>query len=263
MNAQKDFLWKNLFEVPYFRALLRAVEARFYQDFDLKGPVLDMGCGDGQFASATFAKALDVGIDPWTGPVHQAVKRDAYHLVIQGSGSRMPFPVNSFETVISNSVLEHIPDVDLVLADISRVMKPGGLFLFCVPNHRFLPSLSISSFLSRIGFERLAKAYRTFFNRISRHYHCDSSETWKQRLEENGFRMDKFWNYFSPKAFHVLEWGHYFGLPSVFAKSIFGKWILFPTKWNLALTRKYLERYYLEDSHQADGVYTFYVVYKK
>jgi SAM-dependent methyltransferase len=262
MNPNNDFLWQNLFEVPYFRALLRAVEARFYQDFEIQSPVLDMGCGDGQFAQATFSKLLDIGIDPWSGPVRQAAKRGSYRLSIQGSGASLPFPPQSFTTVISNSVLEHIPDVDQVVTEISRVMRPGGSLLFCVPNDQFLDTLSVSTAFFRMGFKRLANAYRRFFNRISRHHHCDSPETWKRRLETNGLGLEQSWNYFSPRAFHVLEWGHYFGLPSWVIHIVFGKWILFPKKWNLWITRKFIERYYSEDPRRADGVYTFYVATK-
>ena len=41
--VDKDYLWLNIRELPYFRGILRAVEARFYQEFNLAGPVLDMG----------------------------------------------------------------------------------------------------------------------------------------------------------------------------------------------------------------------------
>ena len=51
-----DFLWTQISELPYFRGLLRAVEAKFYQDLTLKRPVLDVGCGDGHFAARTFAQ---------------------------------------------------------------------------------------------------------------------------------------------------------------------------------------------------------------
>ena len=50
-----DLLWRHLRGVPAFRALLRAVESRFYQDLELPRPVLDLGCGDGHFAGTTFA----------------------------------------------------------------------------------------------------------------------------------------------------------------------------------------------------------------
>jgi SAM-dependent methyltransferase len=257
--VEKDYLWLNIRELPYFRGVLRAVEARFYQEFELAAPVLDMGCGDGDFAQITFDHPIDVGIDPWTGPVHKAVKAGAYRLVLQGYGDRIPFPDKTFASAFSNSVLEHIPDIDPVLVEIGRVLKPGALFLFCVPNHNFLANLSISSFLDRLGLKRLGDAYRAFFNRISRHAHCDAPEVWQARLEKSGFKVERWWHYFSPHSLHVLEWGHYFGLPSLLIHALIRRWILIPTRWNLSLTNTVVRPVYNENPLHPHGSYTFYV----
>lgn len=42
-QGETDYLWRNISELPYFRGLLRAVEARTYRDIPLPGPVLDLG----------------------------------------------------------------------------------------------------------------------------------------------------------------------------------------------------------------------------
>jgi SAM-dependent methyltransferase len=258
----KDYLWLHLRDLPYFRGLLRAVEARFYRDIPLAGPVLDLGCGDGHFATIAFDQPLDVGLDPWRGPVHQAGQRGSYKLVLQGSGERMPFQAGTFNTVISNSVLEHIPDLDAVLCEVARVLQPEGLFVFCVPNHQFLANLSVSNFLDRAGLGGLGDKYRAFFNRISRHHHCDSPQVWETRLQEAGFHIERWWHYFSPDALHVLEWGHYFGLPSLFSHFLTRRWILVPARWNLALTRRLVQPYYDEIPQREDGVYSFYITRK-
>jgi len=258
-KQQKDLLWVHLRDLPYFRALLRAVEARVYEDLELPVPVLDVGCGDGHFAAAAFDHPIDVGIDPWVAPVRQAARRGGYRLVILGYGDRLPFADGYFNSAMSNSVLEHIPQVDDVLVEVARVLKPGAPFVFCVPNHNFLKNLSVASFFDRVGIHSLANAYRRFFNHISRHYHCDSPQVWSERLQRAGFKIEHCWHYFSPQALHVLEWGHYFGLPSLIGKKLFGKWILLPTRWNLAATRALVERYYDEEREQPDGSYSFYI----
>lgn len=258
----KDFLWLNLRELPYFRGLLRAVEANYYQNYDIKPPVLDMGCGDGHFGASTFDFVLDFGIDPGKASLYQASRFKKYRNLIQTTGSTLPFTDGYFQSVISNSVLEHIPDLDMVIVEISRVMKSGGVFIFSVPNQNFLKNLSISAFLDRIGVHPLAEAYRIFFNRISRHYHCDPPETWKVRLEMAGFEIQDYWHYFSPQSLHALEWGHYFGLPSLISHWIFGRWILVPRPWNLSLTRRYVERFYRGETVHPQGSYTFYITRK-
>lgn len=53
--------------------------------------------------------------------------------VIQGDARRLPFEQDSFEAVVCMDVLEHIVEDDLVLSEIYRVLKPGGIFLISVP----------------------------------------------------------------------------------------------------------------------------------
>mgnify|MGYP007044808343 CR=1 FL=1 len=86
----EDLLWRQLKGVPAFRALLRAVESRFYRNMDLARPVLDLGCGDGHFAQCTFIKTPEIGVDPSWGPLIEARKRQVYELPIQANGDRLP-----------------------------------------------------------------------------------------------------------------------------------------------------------------------------
>ena len=261
--AADDLLWRNLKELPAFRGLLRAVEARFYQQMSLPEPILDLGSGDAHFASVAFDKPLAVGVDPWTPPLREArrLRPNAYQLLVQANGGRLPFPKNYFASAVSNSVLEHIPVLDPVLAEVSRVLRPGGPFIFCVPSDNFLPFLSISGGLRRVGLRGPAAAYENFFNRISRHHHCDGPEVWRQRLTAAGMRLDKYWYYFSPGALRALEWGHYLGLPSAVAHTLTGRWVLAPTRANLALTERLLRPYYAERLPE-QGAYLFFIARK-
>ncbi len=259
LPGTKDYLWLHLRDLPYFRALLRAVEARFYKDIDLPSPTLDLGCGDGHFASVAFNRQLEVGVDPWWGPMREADSRGIYQGLAQADGAVMPFPDEYFASAVSNSVLEHIPDLDDVLVETARVLKRGAPFIFCVPNHNFLPNLSIGRLLNRIHLRGLGDAYRTFFNHISRHHHCDSPEIWEDRLLRAGFKAERCWHYFSSAALSILEWGHYFGLPSWVSRLLTGRWILAPYRWNLSLTRRLVQPYYDEPVAADDGAYSFYV----
>ncbi len=261
--TNKDYLWLHLRELPYFRALLRAVEARFYENLELPSPTLDLGCGDGHFASIAFERPLEVGIDPWWGPLCEAETRQVYQGLAQSDGAALPFPDHYFASAVSNSVLEHIPHLEGVLPELARVVKPEAPFIFCVPNHNFMANLSVGRFLDQVRFNRLGDAYRTFFNRISRHHHCDPPEVWESRLERAGFRIERWWHYLSPEALRTLEWGHYLGLPSWVSRVLTGRWILASNEWNLSLTRRYVQRYYDEPIASENGAYTFYLARKK
>lgn len=253
-----DLLWRHLRDLPAFRALLRATEARFYADLPLPEPVLDLGCGDGHFGAVALPRVPQVGLDPGAGPLGEARRRGGYRLLIRAEGERIPFPDGSFAAVVSNSVLEHIPGVGLVLAEVARVLRPGGVFYFSVPGPNFLPLLSIGRALDRLGMRSLGDAYRAFFNRVSRHRHCDGPGVWEARLEAVGLRLRRFWPYFSRRALTALEWGHYLGLPSLVCKRLTGRWVLWPSRVNLWPTERLL-RPLFEEPLSGEGAYLFFV----
>lgn len=254
-DPHRDHLWRQLCDLPYFRALLRAVEARFYKDLPIAPPVLDLGSGDGLFAQQTFTRPLDVGIDPFYSPTFGKIFKEGYLALSTAEGAHMPFASNSFQTIISNSVLEHIPDIEPVIAESYRVLKPGGYFIFCSPSDHFTEWF--------VGAKVLGNAYRDWFQRISRHHHCDSPTTWAQRLAKFGFSVERSWYYFSPKALRTLEMGHYVGAPNLLAKMLFGKWVLWQSRLNpsLRLLEAWLRPIY-DEPLPKQGAYVFVVARK-
>ncbi len=253
-QATDDLLWRHLKELPAFRALLRAVEARFYQALlPLQEPVLDLGCGDGHFADVTFPTPLAAGIDPDAGVLSEARRRAAHGQVAQALGSALPFADAHFATLVSNSVLEHIPDLEPVLAEAARVLRPGGRFLFTVPGEHFSELLLFPQLFRTLRLAPLARAYERYFNRVSRHQHCDGVACWQERLEAHQFRVAYCFAYFSARAHHALDLWHYLGAPSLVAQWLAGRWILVPTRWNLALTERILRPLYEEEVASLEG----------
>lgn len=226
-DPKRDHLWQQLCDLPYFRALLRAIEARFYDDLPIAAPVLDLGSGDGLFAQQTFTRPLDVGIDPFYSPTFGKIYRDGYKALSTAEGAYMPFADASFQTIISNSVLEHIPDIEPVIAECYRVLKPGGYFLFCSPSDHFTDWF--------VGAMFLGDGYRNWFNKIARHHHCDGPEAWGKRLAKYGLTVERAWYYFSPRALRILELGHFLGVPNLLSKLVLGQWVLWPSRQNPAL----------------------------
>lgn len=251
-------LWRHLKSLPYFRAMVRAVEDSFYQGVELPGPTLDLGSGDGHFASVAFSHPLDVGVDPWWGPLLESRGLGAYRLLVQADGGKMPFPDGYFGSVVSNSVLEHIPHVDQVLEEVARVVRPGGRFVFCVPNHRFPQLLLGRRVFSRLGLKPVAEGYSRLFNRISRHQHCDSPQMWQERLARVGFIIEKHWDYFDANALHRMEVGHALGVPALVCKKLFGRWVLVQAGWNLFLPYLIARKAFYSPITES-GVYSFYI----
>ncbi len=256
-----DLLWQQLKTIPAFRALLRSVEARFYRAIYLPQPTLDVGCGDGHFARVAFDQPITAGIDPWWGPLKKAKNRQTYMMPSQSLGDSMPFADCTFASAFSNSVLEHIPDVQPVLTEVSRVMQPEAPFVLTVPSQYFTEFLGGASIFDRLGLSRMAGQYRALFNKISRHAHTDPPEIWAERLVTSGFTIERWQYYFSEKALRTLELGHAQGLPSAILHAFTGHWVLGPWENNLRRTEQWVRPYY-EEEFPEHGAYLFFLARK-
>jgi SAM-dependent methyltransferase len=257
-----DLLDQHLRALPYFRATLRAVEARMMGAVELPPPTLDIGAGDGHFAEVTYGRPLDVGIDPDFPSLKEASTRGSYRCLIQADGAHLPYPAATFSSGVSNSVLEHIPHLDAVLADVGRVLKSGAPFALTVPNPGYHDQLSFPRFLRSIRLRQAGEAYRAWFMRMSRTWNLLDEEGWGAKFDAAGFDIVESRRYFSPAALSMLEWGHYFGGPSLIARWLTGRWILAPTTWNLGLTDRWVRKYF-EEPASDEGTYTFYLARKR
>jgi SAM-dependent methyltransferase len=255
---RRDFLWPHVRALPYFRGLLRAVEASLLHDIRLPEPVLDLGCGDGHFGSVAFDGPTTAGVDPSMTSLREAKRFQAYRLLVAAAGQHLPFADGAFASAFSNSVLEHIPPLQEVLNELGRVVRPGGKLVFTVPNPGYLEYLSLRAWPSRLGLRRVGSAYAEWFRVVTRTVNLEWEEQWQARLELAGFALVRSTRYFPPRALRVLEWGHYFGLPSLVSRKLTGRWILMPNRFNLGLTELFVRRYYREPL-AGDGTYTLYV----
>lgn len=100
----------------------------------LQGRVLDAGCGSGGTAvsiaeEVTFATGLDLSprfSDSGTRLARE--KRVGNVAFVQGDGLRLPYADESFDVVLSHSVIEHLPSAEAYIAECARVLKRGGRF---------------------------------------------------------------------------------------------------------------------------------------
>jgi SAM-dependent methyltransferase len=94
--------------------------------------VLDLGCGRTGGIERFWRHArLAVGVDPDLGSL---AARGGGMPVMQGSGERLPFADEAFDMVVSVWVLEHLTQPEKVFAEVARVLKPLGHFIFLTPN---------------------------------------------------------------------------------------------------------------------------------
>jgi SAM-dependent methyltransferase len=125
----------NEFDMGFRRRALWLVDAL---DLAPELDVLDLGCGPGWYLHA-LSQVADVRLtaidrDPERVAAAAALGVADVHL---GDAQRLPFPDARFDRVLFTEVLEHLPDDAAALAEVARVLRPGGVLALTVPHADF------------------------------------------------------------------------------------------------------------------------------
>ena len=106
--------------------------------------ILDLGCGEGRHALNIYCenRVLSVGADLSADSLAVAAEKKRQLVsgkgrlqLLQTDGCCLPFADNSFDRVVCSEMLEHIPQYQKVLAEISRVLRDGGILCVSVPRY--------------------------------------------------------------------------------------------------------------------------------
>ncbi len=189
MELRRKLLRKLLTENPFQPATSwwRAVELEVVARHGFpQGRGLDLGCGDGKLMrillDAAQAAPELVGVDIDQLETRDAERSGVYRKVHTVPGERIPEADASFDFVFSNSVLEHIVDLDPVFAEVERLLRPGGSFLFTVPADGFHDCLAGPLWGNRT-------AYLGVIDRRTAHRRYWSADEWRACLERHGMRL--------------------------------------------------------------------------
>jgi len=116
---------------------------RFVHDLGGSGPALDLGCGDGRLSAELRAEEL-VAADVSQVALERARARlPSARTVLVAPDGPLPFEDGSFELVLCAETIEHVRDVQLLLSEVRRVLRPGGRLAITTPAHGRLTGLDV------------------------------------------------------------------------------------------------------------------------
>lgn len=124
-----EFNIKNLDRYYIRQAIFKALTTTLPK---LNGDLLDIGCGKMPYKSYILSNSK---VSTYTGlDIESALEYDAHVKPdFTWDGTNMPFNNASFDCAFGTEVLEHCPEPEVVLKEVYRILKPGGMFFFTVP----------------------------------------------------------------------------------------------------------------------------------
>lgn len=227
MIFRDNFLRRYLDLAPAALAFERAAECEILREREWVRPILDIGCGDGIFAAILFDEKLDTGIDLDPAEVARAQKQDAYRELLVCAGDRIPKPDQAYNTILSNSVIEHIPALMPVLKEAHRLLAPNGQLFLTIPTDRLEHNSLPARLFNLFGATGLEARYGKFHNRFWQHYNVHSRAGWRELFNAAGFEVAEERLYASPNFSSFYDLLMPCALPSMAAKRLFGRWFLF------------------------------------
>lgn len=213
---------------PSALAIRECLRLRAVRAFELEEPILDVGCGDGVFAELAYPGKKIWGIDINPNEIGRAQATASYSTLVCGSITATSLPSGFFRGCIANCSLEHVPELDLALANIAGALAPGARFISIVPTPDWTRLLAVPRLLERVGLPSLASAYGSMLDHVFKHRHLYDAQEWTTRLRRAGFLVRDVRVIASQRSSWVFDLALYPSLLGLANKKLTGRWVLFP-----------------------------------
>jgi ubiquinone/menaquinone biosynthesis C-methylase UbiE len=260
MISKSEKYFRRLLKIsPLSVAIWRAVEAKFLSKEKLISPVLDLGCGFGEFMQAFADNKIDVGLDVNRKDLIVAEKSNKYKKVILADARKMPFPDNSFKTIVSISTVEHIKNPSKLLKECYRVLKPGGKFILSIETDRVDENTFYRPLLSKIGLKPVSKFLTEKYNSFFKRQVLLNNEDWIKLFKNQKFKIEKLENIISPNVTKIYDLFILTAWPSQILKAITGKRIVFRPKF----IEDFLVKFFLKYVDEVNDGTNIFLIAKK
>jgi trans-aconitate methyltransferase len=144
--------------------------------------ILDLGCGDGQLTQRIAAAGAAVtGVDASADMAR--VARSAGITVDEANAEALPYADASFDAVFSNAALHWVRNQDAMLAEVHRVLKPGGRFVAEMGGHGNVAAILVAlmAVLARHGYPDQEEGVNYY----------PTPEAYTRRLTRQGFQVEQ------------------------------------------------------------------------
>lgn len=188
MNAYEEV--SKLYPHAPSMSIWRSWELAAYRRYELPTPILDVGCGDGQYFKLVWPTISDVvGIDINPAVVNSAIASGVYNSVLQVSATDISLQRESFSSVFANCSLEHMDNLSEVLIKINEMLRKDGQFLLSIVTDKFIEWTTLPELVLLTNEAAKAESIK---NHYSAYHHLVTALPpigWANKLEEAGFEV--------------------------------------------------------------------------
>ena len=189
LSVPPEALNNYLRRSPISHALFRACEIRALAGVRLERPLLDLGCGSGQLAQHALEGNIGVGLDISAKQLAGARRLGRYERLVEADAAEMPLESGSVKTALAFSSLEHMLRPEKIMAEVMRVLRPGGTLVATITladlhRHLFWPALA-----RRLHLGWLGRLYVSLQDRAFAHRTMLPREEWEHLAQAAGFQI--------------------------------------------------------------------------
>ena len=173
-------LTSKIYEIGYNLHLTRRLELEMLRNwiiFNQGERICDIGCGKGILDKIISKKTIAIcGLDSdWANvKLAKRINKNTPNHFIEGHSEELPFKASIFDKIICNCALEHFQDDRRAILEISRVLKPKGLFF-----------LTVDSF----SYHRISDHFKESHRKKEKVFNFYNMESLKRKLENGMFRV--------------------------------------------------------------------------